>query len=130
MKSIRRQKLVESKNNQQIEAIICGFTKPRKGRQHFGALILGKYKGDKLIYIGHTGSGFTEKTLKEIYQKIQPLITGVCPFEKKPKTNMPVTWIKPKLICEVKFLNGHLRTLTFSYFLGLRQDKTASDEKG
>ncbi|HEY6976014.1 MAG TPA: DNA ligase D [Chitinophagaceae bacterium] len=126
----RTKSWLKIKNNQQTEAIICGFTKPRKSRKHFGALVLGKYEGDKLIYVGHTGSGFTEKTLKETYQKIEPLITDVCPFEKKPKTNMPVTWVKPQFVCEIKYAEWTSEgILRIPIFLGLREDKTAKDEK-
>ena len=126
----RTKSWLKIKNNQQTEAIICGFTKPRQSRKFFGALVLGKYKGDKLVYIGHTGSGFTEKTLKETYHKIEPLITDVCPFETKPKTNMPVTWVKPQFVCEVKFAEWTSEgILRIPIFLGLREDKTAVNEK-
>jgi bifunctional non-homologous end joining protein LigD len=126
----RTKSWLKIKNNQQTEAIICGFTKPRKSRKYFGALVLGKYKGEKLVYVGHTGSGFTEKTLKETYQKIEPLITGICPFEKKPKTNEPVTWVKPQFVCEIKYAEWTSEgILRIPIFLGLREDKTADDEK-
>src|SRR5204863_537600 len=116
------------KNNKRLEAIICGFTEGRKSRKHFGALVLGKYEGDKLVYIGHTGTGFNEKSLREVETKLQPLITDKIPFDKKPKTNMPVTWVKPKLVCEIKFGEetdeGILR---HPVFMGLREDKEARD---
>ncbi|MGI8951294.1 MAG: DNA ligase D [Chitinophagaceae bacterium] len=127
---IRTKEWLKIKNNQELEAIICGFTKPRNSRKHFGALILGKYEEKKLIYIGHTGSGFNEKSLNEIFMLLQPLITDECPFKMKPKTNMPVTWIKPQLICEIKFSEWtNEKILRHPIFLGLREDKTAQDEK-
>jgi bifunctional non-homologous end joining protein LigD len=117
------------KNNKRLEAIICGFTEGRKSRKHFGALVLGKYEGDKLIYIGHTGTGFNEKSLNEVQKKLAPLVTGTMPFDKKPKTNMPVTWVNPKLVCEIKFSEitdeGILR---HPVFMGLREDKDAKNE--
>nr|MBA2762425.1 DNA ligase [Segetibacter sp.] len=85
------------------EVVICGFTEPRNTRQYFGALLLGVYEDKQLIYVGHTGSGFNQKTLKEVWNKLQPLITDKNPFAKKPKTNMPATWVKPELVCEIKF---------------------------
>jgi bifunctional non-homologous end joining protein LigD len=52
------------------------------------------------------------------------------PFDNKPKTNMPVTWVKPKLVCEIKFSEvtdeGILR---HPVFMGLRKDKEAKHEK-
>jgi len=117
------------KHNKRLEAVICGFTEGRKSRKYFGALVLGKYEGKKLIYIGHTGTGFTEKTLNEISIKLEPLITDKIPFDQKPTTNMPVTWVKPKLVCEVKF--GEITDegiLRHPVFMGLRDDKQAKDE--
>ena len=126
----RTRSWLKIKNNQQTEAIICGFTKGRNSRKYFGAVILGKYFGDKLTYIGHSGSGFDERGLNEIYKKFEPLITDKCPFETKPKTNMPVTWLKPKLVCEVKFAEWtEEKILRQPIFLGLREDKTTQSEK-
>src|SRR5262249_49637377 len=48
------------------EAIIVGWTEPRAGRQYFGALVLAIYDGDRLVYAGHTGSGFRDKELADI----------------------------------------------------------------
>jgi bifunctional non-homologous end joining protein LigD len=112
------------------EAVIAGFTSPRSGRQHFGALILGVYENGKLVYTGHTGSGFTQKTLSETWKKLQPLITSKCPFETKPKTNMPATWVKPELVCEIKFqewTQGNI--MRQPIFMGLRTDKKPTEVK-
>jgi hypothetical protein len=45
----------------------------------------------ELIYIGHSGGGFGAKNLKEILERLQPLIQKECPFKIKPATNTPVT---------------------------------------
>ena len=129
-KNFRTKLWLKIKNNKRLEAIICGFTEGRKSRKHFGALVLGKYEGDKLIYIGHTGTGFNDKSLNEVEKQLHPLITNEIPFDKKPKTNMPVLWVKPKLVCEIKFSEetdeGILR---HPVFMGLRKDKEAKNEK-
>lgn len=106
------------------EAIICGFTEPRGSRKNFGALILGKYIDGKLIYCGHTGTGFNSTTLKEMYQRLEKLIIKKSPFEIIPKTNMPVTWVQPELVCEIKYSeitkDGIFR---HPVFLAIREDK-------
>lgn len=116
------------KVNQRQEVVIAGFTEPRNARQYFGALMLGIYKDDELVYIGHSGSGFNTKTLADTYKKLKPLVTDKCPFKKWPKSNMPVTWVKPKLVCEIKFSewtrDGMAR---HPIFMGLREDKTAKE---
>ena len=43
------------------EFVVGGFTEPRNTRQHIGALLLGYFDGDRLIYVGHTGGGFTAR---------------------------------------------------------------------
>lgn len=119
---------VKLKANLRQEVIIAGFTQPRNTRKFFGALLLGLYDGNELIYIGHTGGGFNAKLLEEIYKKLQPLVTDKCPFEKCPKGNMPVTWVKPKLVCEIKFAEWTKERIARQpIFMGLRVDKKAKD---
>lgn len=116
------------KHHKSEEAIIAGFTAPRGGRKYFGALVLGAYVNGKLTYVGHTGSGFNEPLLKEISAKLQPFISDKSPFTERVKTNMPVTWVEPQFVCEIKFtewtLDGKLR---HPIFLRLRDDKAPRD---
>ena len=124
----RTNEWLKIKNHRTQEAIICGYTAPGGARKYFGALVLGVKDGDKLKYIGHTGSGFTQKSLKEMWDRLQPLKESKSPFDEKIKTNMPVTWVKPKLVCEMKFTevtrDGILR---HPIFLHLREDKTVKE---
>jgi bifunctional non-homologous end joining protein LigD len=110
------------------EALICGYTAPRGSRKKIGALVLGMYEGKKLHYIGHCGGGLNEATIGDLHDRLQPLIVNTSPFDEKVATNMPVTWVKPNLVCQVKFQewtgDGHLRQ---PIFLGLREDKPAKD---
>lgn len=106
------------------EAIICGFTEPRGSRKSFGALILGKYIDDELIYCGHTGTGFNNESLQQLYGRLEKLIIKTSPFKTIPKTNMPVTWTKPELVCEIKYSeitkDGIYR---HPVFVAIREDK-------
>ncbi|WP_299178623.1 DNA ligase D [uncultured Chryseobacterium sp.] len=106
------------------EAIICGFTEPRGSRKGFGALVLGKYIDETLTYVGHTGTGFNKASLSELHERLKKLTVKSSPFETKPKTNMPVTWIKPELVCEIKFSeitkDGIYR---HPVFVAIREDK-------
>ena len=110
------------------EGVIAGFTEARGSRKYFGSLVLGVFEGHDLIYIGHSGGGFTTKKLKEIRDKLDPLIQKECPFKVEPETNAPVTWLKPKLVCEVIFHGwtdeGIMRQ---PVFLRLREDKAARE---
>jgi bifunctional non-homologous end joining protein LigD len=113
------------------ETIICGYTAPRGSRKKLGALVLGVLD-DKgaLRYVGHCGGGLNGELIDMLYDKLQPLQQKTPVFKEKIKTNMPVTWVKPELVCQVKFSSWtegrHLRQ---PIFMGLRKDKPANEVK-
>ncbi|RYY64088.1 MAG: DNA ligase D, partial [Chitinophagaceae bacterium] len=127
---IRSKEWLKIKNRTSMEAVIAGYTAPQNSRKHFGSLILGEYVGKELKYLGHTGTGFTEKALEELWDKMQPLVVTKSPFKEKVKVNMPVSWVKPALVAEIFYAeltdDGILR---HSAFKGLRIDKKLSDVK-
>jgi bifunctional non-homologous end joining protein LigD len=86
------------------------------------------YKGDELISIGQAGSGFTENHLRDIHEKLQPLIQKECPFAVEPETHAAVTWVRPELVCEVAF-SGWTEDAVMRHpvFLRLREDKAARE---
>lgn len=112
------------KTSKRQEAIICGFTKGRGSRKYFGSLVLGIMEGKELKYIGQTGSGFDETLLSDIHKKLEKLVTDDCPFKTKPKTPQPATWVKPQMICEVKFQEWTREgSMRHPIFMGIRNDK-------
>ena len=128
-KGIRTADWLKIKHHKTTEILIAGYTQPTGSRKYFGALVLAIKQGQQLKYAGHTGSGFTEALLKEVYQKLAPLKTSISPFNEKIKTNMPVTWVKPKFICEVKFTewtaDGKMR---HPIFLRMRPAKNITEK--
>ncbi len=115
------------------EGVIAGFTEPAGSRKYFGALVLGAFEGDELIYIGHVGGGFAANHLRDIRQRLDPLIQGESPFVLKSRNlagrdDRGITWVKPKLVCEVA-LSGWTgdRVMRQPVFLRLREDKTARE---
>jgi bifunctional non-homologous end joining protein LigD len=110
------------------EFVVGGYTEPRNSRQHIGALLLGYYDRGRLIYVGHTGGGFTGDDLVEMHKRLEPLEQDKSPFEETPKTNERAHWVKPKVVVEVKFSqwtgDGKLRQ---PIYLGTRDDKPASE---
>lgn len=127
---IRTKEWLKIKHTQTREAVITGYTEGRGSRKHFGALILGEFKGKKLHYIGHTGTGFSDKKLKELWDIMQPLATAQSPYTVKIPVNGEVTWVKPTLVCEIKYTeitrDGILR---HPVFLHLRDDKKPAEVK-
>jgi bifunctional non-homologous end joining protein LigD len=125
---VRTREWLKIKHHNSQEAVIVGFTAPRRSRKYFGALILGEFKGRRLQYIGHTGTGFSHDKLKALWDLMQPLMTAQSPFAEKIKVNAPVTWIRPELVCEVKFTEQtNEGILRHPVFLGLREDKAAKE---
>lgn len=121
------------KSSMMDEALICGYTEPLKSRPHFGAVLLGMFKNEELIYVGKCGTGFSDASLKELHSEFKKLEIKECPFPKVPKVNGvngKITWLKPELVCNVKFSewtnDEHLRN---PVFLGLRTDKDIHDLK-
>jgi bifunctional non-homologous end joining protein LigD len=106
--------------------VIGGFTHGE--RDYFSSLVLGLYDGEKLTHAGQVGTGFNDKSLKEIFGKIEPLISKKSPFTGTVKALRDVTWIKPELVAEIKYLeftpDGLLRA---PVFVALRGDKNPKE---
>jgi bifunctional non-homologous end joining protein LigD len=123
------------------EFVIGGYTDPKGSRSHFGALLVGYYDGPKLLFCGKVGTGFDEKTLKDLDRRFKPFVQVDCPFSNLPERRISsrgggltasqmrlCTWIKPHFVAQVKFAewtrDGHLRQ---PCFVGMREDKAAHE---
>jgi bifunctional non-homologous end joining protein LigD len=116
------------KQHKTQEAIIAGFTEPKGGRKYFGALVLAVREGNVLKYIGHTGSGFDQHGLRELSEQMKPFVRSDSPFEEKIDTNMPVTWVEPTLVCEIKFTEWTREgSMRHPIFMHLRPDKKPAE---
>jgi len=137
----RSEAWLKIKATQSDEFVVGGYTVGSGSRATtFGSLIVGSYEegATKLTYVGHAGSGFDDKTLDSVYRRLQALKTSVCPFNGEVPTvgrwmrpnraEGPITWVRPELVAQVKYTertsDGILRA---PVFLGLREDKDASD---
>jgi bifunctional non-homologous end joining protein LigD len=82
----------------------------------------------RLVYVGHTGTGFNEKELARLMKLLRPLATAKCPFVPCPKTNERPHWVRPELVAQIKFTewttDGKLR---HPVYLGLRDDKRPTE---
>jgi bifunctional non-homologous end joining protein LigD len=89
---------------------------------------LGIHKDGQLHWVGNVGTGFDHKMLAHVYTRLKPLITKTCPFAERPKPDRGMTWVKPDLVCQVKFgswtQDDRLRA---PVFLGLRNDVSAPE---
>ncbi len=116
------------KNFMTREVIICGW-KPGRGRREggVGSLLLGEYdaKG-RLCFVGHVGTGFTDRALDELYTILWPLRRPTSPYDEAvPREySRDAQWVEPRLVGEVAYgartRDGRLRHPSWR---GLRDDK-------
>ena len=110
------------------ELVIGGFTAPRGSRTDLGALLVGYYDGDELRYAGKVGTGFTRATLRELAERLAPLVREESPFASEKGIPRAATWVEPELVGQFAFTewtgDGRLRHPSF---LGLRIDKAARE---
>lgn len=123
------------------EFAVGGFTQPKGARQQLGALHVGYYDGKEFRYAGKVGTGFNVPMLRELRKRLEPLrqeespftdipekVEGVWSRNMSPAAMRAAEWVKPALVCQVKFTewtqDGALR---HPVFLGVREDKNARD---
>jgi bifunctional non-homologous end joining protein LigD len=110
------------------EVVIVGFTAPRQSRQYFGSLVLAVREGNLWRYVGRAGTGFDQGSLKSLHALLVPLIATSKPVAEKVPDQANTTWVKPKLVGEVKFTEWTSKSeMRHPVFLGLRTDKKAAD---
>jgi bifunctional non-homologous end joining protein LigD len=114
---------IKVKSTRSAEFVVGGYTKGKGARAPLGALLVGYWDADGLIYAGNVGSGFDARTLGDAGARLERLQTSKCPFAEKPPLQRPTSWVRPELVAEVKFQewtkDGYLRA---PVFLRLRDD--------
>jgi len=119
---------VKLKSTKTVDAVVGGWTEARTPALPFGSLLLGLYQGKKLRFIGHVGSGFDTKKLKELTSRLKELAAPASPFEAVPETNEKPSWVSPALVARVKFSGWtQEHVLRHPVFLALREDARPTD---
>jgi bifunctional non-homologous end joining protein LigD len=110
------------------EFVIGGYTDPKGSRHDFGALLIGYYRGDDLMFAGKVGTGFDDDTLRRLGRKLASLEQDRPPFTAGRLPRKDVHWVRPRLVGQIGFTewtrDGQLR---HPRFLGLREDKRPRD---
>jgi len=104
-----------------LDCVIIGYTTYKR---EISSLLLGVYEKGKLVYVGKVGTGFNEKTLRDLKEKFNEFETEK--YMEIRERN--IKWLKPKLVAEILYSevtpNKKLRA---SVFKNLRDDKNAKE---
>jgi len=111
------------------ELVVGGFTEPQGARIGLGALLVGYFEANELVFAGKVGTGFDTKLLVELRARLDAIEIPKSPFTKAiglPRVR--AHWVQPEIVVRVAFIewtpHGKLR---HSRFLGVRSDKPARE---
>jgi bifunctional non-homologous end joining protein LigD len=126
---VRSRHWLKIKLTPQEEFVIGGWTDPTNEARRLGAILLGEYDAEgRLRYVGHTGKGFSERTLRTLHSALVKLEVDDPPFDPVPHLVQGHHWAQPRLVAEIRYAErtsaGKLRDSTY---LGLRDDRSADD---
>jgi DNA ligase D-like protein (predicted ligase) len=127
---VRSSSWTKIKGSRFVDAVIVGYSGGEGARTPtFGSLIVAMYnKEGKLVHVGNVGGGFDNQTLGEIKRMLDNLLTKTPTIKGPVDAPSPVTWVKPRLVCEVEY--GQFtrdRMLRFPRFHRMRPDKKPED---
>lgn len=112
------------------EFVIGGFTEPQGSRVGIGALLVGYNENGRLVWAGKVGTGFNERTARDLRQRLERIRQPASPFSPPPRGQLgkEARWVRPSLVGEVTFTEwtdaGKIRHPSFQ---GLRADKPATE---
>jgi bifunctional non-homologous end joining protein LigD len=121
---------VKVKYRNEQEMVVGGYKLGEGNRTGlFGSLLVGVHDDTgALRFVGAVGTGFNDRTLRQVMAELRARETDVNPFTGVPK--MPrgtCRWVRPELVAQVGFMEwtegGGIRA---PVFLGLRDDKPAA----
>ena len=111
------------------ELVVGGFTDPQGARVGLGALLVGYFEVDDLVFAGKLGTGFDTKLLLELRARLDALEIPQSPFTKAiGLPRLRAHWVRPEVVVQAAFIewtvNGKLR---HPRLLRVRTDKAARD---
>lgn len=108
------------------EFVIGGYTLSDKKAEGISSLLLGYYENKDLIFCGRVGTGFTQRSMKELAKIFSEIQQDKPPFKSvaKARSNEQIFWLQPKYVAEIQFAEWtQENVLRQPSFLGLRDDK-------
>ena len=126
-RSGRNKSWLKIKCHKRQEFVIGAFREPTHAARGIGALMLGYYEEEKLVYAGKVGTGFDSETSLALRKQLDRLVRKTPAYDKVPgEIRREAIWVEPQLVCEIEFTewtpDGRLRHPSFQ---GVREDKPA-----
>jgi ATP-dependent DNA ligase len=111
------------------ELVVGGFTDPQGTRVGLGALLVGYYDGDDLVFAGKIGTGFDTKLLLDLRQRLDALEIPASPFTRaRGLPRLRAHWARPEIVVQVAFIEWTVHgKLRHPRLVGVRFDKNARD---
>jgi bifunctional non-homologous end joining protein LigD len=109
--------------------VVGGFTDPRGARIGLGALLVGYYDGDELVFAGKVGTGLDNSLLIDLRARLDASEIETSPFTKaKGLPRVRTHWVRPEIVVEVAFIEWTVHSkLRHSRLRGLRPDLAPRD---
>jgi bifunctional non-homologous end joining protein LigD len=126
----RRSKLwLKMKCERTQDLVVGGFTDPQGARVGLGALLVGYFEGDDLVFAGKVGTGFDTKLLMDLRARLDALEIGERPFTKAVGLpRLRAHWVRPEIVVQAAFIewtdNNKLR---HPRLIGIRADRPARE---
>jgi bifunctional non-homologous end joining protein LigD len=109
------------------ELVVGGFTDPQGGRVGLGALLVGYFEEDDLVFAGKVGTGFDTRLLLDLRARLDRLEIAKAPFTRAVGLpRLRAHWVRPEIVVQVAFIEWTVHgKLRHSRLLGIRDDRAA-----
>jgi bifunctional non-homologous end joining protein LigD len=107
--------------------VVGGFTDPQRSRVGLGALLVGHFRKDDLVFAGKVGTGFDTTLLLDLRSRLDALEIPTSPFTKaKGLPRIRAHWTRPEIVVEVAFIEWTVHgKLRHPRLLGVHFDRPA-----
>jgi DNA ligase D-like protein (predicted ligase) len=114
---------------QQQDFLVGGYI---PGTHGIDSLIVGRYSGEELMYVGRVRAGLVPATRRQVFRKLQPLVVEACPFVNLPERGRSrwgesltaekmkkCVWVEPKITARIEYLRTEAGGLRHSRLVRL-----------